>query len=249
MGEITTLTDKNGNQLIPRTTPEAIQIDEIQTLSNVLGNTDISHVGDGTITGNINRFNTDTIKYNKEYYDPGQVMQEHEERFLMIDSDIFVFPVTQSDSVYMNNEDGSFSTLTDKIGTWDLSEFSSGDLTGAIYQNHIDIEFLQNQINPWKLVGNGTSVDASSVKNTANEYLVEVAINITTGYIANFSFVVPKQKIGQVQASGFMYDTSYYGSVLLKTANNKFELDTVWTRIVSGGNVLDSTPNITVYYR
>lgn len=66
MGNISTLIDKNGNQIIPRTTPEAVQINDSKTLKEFLGTTDISSVGDGTVTGAIVKNGSDI----------GQVIQQ-----------------------------------------------------------------------------------------------------------------------------------------------------------------------------
>lgn len=66
MGNISTLIDKNGNQIIPRTTPEAVQINDSKTLKEFLGTTDISSVGDGTVTGVIVKNGSDI----------GQVIQQ-----------------------------------------------------------------------------------------------------------------------------------------------------------------------------
>lgn len=103
--------------------------------------------------------------------------------------------------------------------------------------------------NEWTLLGSGTSVDASSIKNTAREYLINVAINLTTGYIGNIQFVIPYNNLGTSQISGYMYNTTYYGTVVLTTTSAKFMIDTSWTRIFAAGNVVDIAPTITVYYR
>ena len=110
-------------------------------------------------------------------------------------------------------------------------------------------ELNNNMTKHWTLFGSGTSVDASSVRNTAFEYLINVSINLTAGYIGNIQFVIPYNSLGTSQIGGYMYDTSYYGTVVLTTTGAKFMIDTSWTRIIAAGSAVNIAPTITVFYR